>query len=158
MRKYDVHKIGLVVAMAIFIALASGCGKVQSRERGAKEQSGQSASAGNTQTVEGCVIRRESAYYIQPATGDKTKLNSGGQDLDSHVGKNVRVSGNMNNSGSQSGNAQSSTGPGGTTGGTSETGAAEPELLVTRVDVIADTCPADIQRRADADKNKSNTK
>ncbi|MCU1307761.1 MAG: hypothetical protein JWN45_2456 [Acidobacteriaceae bacterium] len=153
MRKYDVHKIGLVVAMAILIALASGCGKMQSRERGAKEQGGQSASAGNAQTVEGCVIRRESAFYIQPAAGDKTKLNSGGQDLDSHVGKNVRVSGNMNNSGSQSGNAQSPTGATGT-----DTGTAEPELLVTRVDVIADTCPPDIQRRADADKNKSTPK
>jgi hypothetical protein len=147
------RKIGLVVAMAILIGLVSGCGKVQSRERAAKEQGGQSASAGNAQSVEGCVIRRESAFYIQPATGDKTKLNSGGQDLDSHVGKNVRVSGNMNNSGSQSGNAQSSTGATGT-----DTGAAEPELLVTRVDVIADSCPPEIQRRADADKNKSNTK
>src|SRR5260370_40448775 len=151
MRKYDVHKIGLVVAMTILIALASGCGKVQSRERAAKEQSGQSASAGNAQTVEGCVIRRESAFYIQPVTGDKTKLNSGGQDLDSHVGKNVRVSGNMNNP--QSGSAQGSTGTTGT-----DTGTAEPELLVTRVDVIADTCPPDIQKRADAEKNKSNPK
>jgi hypothetical protein len=151
MRKYDVHKIGLVVAMTILIALASGCGKVQSRERAAKEQSGQSASAGNAQTVEGCVIRRESAFYIQPVTGDTTTLNSGGQDLDSHVGKNVRVSGNMNNP--QSGNAQGSTGTTGT-----DTGTAEPELLVTRVDVIADTCPPDIQKRADAEKNKSNPK
>src|SRR5258707_8082131 len=102
------QKIGLVMAMAILIALASGCGKVQSRERAAKEQGGQSASAANAQTVEGCVIRRESAFYIQPATGDKTKLNSGGQDLDTHVGHNVRVSGNMNNSGWPSGGAQSS--------------------------------------------------
>jgi hypothetical protein len=154
MQKYFVHNIGLVVAMGILIALASGCGKVQSRERAAKEQGGQSASAGNAQTVEGCVIRRESAYYIQPATGDKTKLNSGGQDLDSHVGHNVRVSGNMNNSPSPSGSAQSSGG----TVGASDTGTAEPELLVSRVDMISESCPPEIQKKADADKNKSNPK
>jgi hypothetical protein len=155
MRKYNVHKIGLVVAMAILIALASGCGKVQSRERAAKEQSGQSASAGNAQTVEGCVVRQQTAFYIQPATGDKTKLNAGNQDLSTHVGHNVRVSGNASDTGTQtSSGTQTSTGA----TGMSATGKAEPELMVTRVDMIADSCPPEIQKRIDADKNTSNPK
>jgi hypothetical protein len=153
MRKYVVHTIGLMASLAILIALSTGCNRMQSKNRTA-EQAGQgSTAAANQQTVEGCVVREERAFYIQPAAGDKTKLNTSNQDVSSHVGHNVRVSGNVNDTGSQSssGNTQTSTG---TAGGSS----TEPELVVTKVDVVAETCPPEIQKRIDANKSTTNPK
>jgi len=151
MRKCVVHTIGLVASLAILLALSTGCNRMQSKNRATEEQTSQSATgAANQQTIEGCVIRAEQAYYIQPATGEKTKLNTGSQDWSGHVGHNVRVSGNMNDAGSQtpSGNTQ-------TSAGSTGAGAGAPELMVTKVDVVAESCPAEIQKRIDADKDKS---
>jgi hypothetical protein len=153
MRKNVVHTIGLVTSLAILLALSTGCNKMQSKGRASEEQTSQSATgAAKQQTIEGCVVRAEQAYYIQPATGDKTKLNTGSQDVSAHVGHNVRVSGNMNEAGSQapSGGTQTSAGGAGA-------GAAAPELVVTRVDVVAESCPPEIQKRIDADKDKDKT-
>jgi hypothetical protein len=144
MRKYVVHTIGLVATLAIFVVLATGCSRTQSKGRDA-EQAGQGSSSAANQTVEGCIVRAEQGYYIQPASGEKTKLNPGSQDLSAHVGHNVRVSGSASDTGTPTSTGATGMSPGG----------KEPELMVTKVDVVAETCPVDIQKKIDADKDKS---
>jgi len=56
-------------------------------------QSGTSTT--NQPSLEGCVIKRETDYFLQPDTGQPVKLNSS-QDLSQHVGHRVRVEGNAN--------------------------------------------------------------
>lgn len=172
MRKYAVYSIRLVFTVASLIAVSSGCSKVQSQSpnsqtgqssgqssQSATGQSSQSSSSasGNQQTVEGCVVREHSTIYLQPASGDKVKLSSSDQDLSSQVGKDVRATGTMGSSGSStSGSTGSTSSP--SSAGTSGSADNADALVVTRVDVVDQTCPPDIQKRIDSDKqNRTNT-
>ncbi|MCU1287254.1 MAG: hypothetical protein JWO13_3604 [Acidobacteriales bacterium] len=162
MRKYAGNSIALILTVASFVTVASGCSKVQSKSANDSAQTGQSSSASsqdqNSQTVEGCVVKRETAYYIQPATGDQMRVSSSGQDLSANVGQHVRATGTSSTntqsstSGGMSGTQSSSTG----TSGSSSSN--EPELLVTKVDVVAQSCPPDIQNRIDKQNRSKNPK
>lgn len=96
------------------------------------DNSDRQANKERERTIEGCIIREETVYFIQPPTGQRTRLNAGKTDLSSHVGQNARVSGTTSADNSSASKSQSSTSPG------TETG----ELLVTRVDMISEKCPA----------------
>jgi len=86
-----------------------------------------------------------------PANGDKTRVSAGGQDLNSHMGEEVKLSGKQGGSQSSSPNSASSASAGGPSAGASN----DNQFVVTKVDVVAHTCPTDIQSRIDQDKKKS---
>ena len=158
MKKYFKPTLGVVLAIATLI----GCSSTKAKNA-ADEQSSAGASQTTTSqsttdqtaastpaadTLEGCVFKRHTEIYLEPASGGAaTKISSSGKDVSANVGQNVRLSGNTQNpssTGSSSGNMS------GSSTGTNASG--EPEFVVTRVDVVAKECPADIQSRVDQDK------
>lgn len=163
MKKYFKQTLGVVLAVVTFVAI--GCSSTKAKNA-SDEQSGAASSQSTTgasqsttdqtaastpaaETLEGCVFKRHTEIYLEPANGGTaTKISSSGKDVSSNVGQNVRLSGNTQNSASSSGS--SSGNMSGSSSGTSASG--EPEFVVTRVDVVAKECPADIQSRVDQDK------
>ena len=156
MKNYFKYTMGVILAIATFVSI--GCSSTKAKNPSADQNSGSSsqsttdqtaASTPGTDTLEGCVFKRETDLYLEPANGGAaTKISSSGKDVSSNVGQNVRLSGNTQNSASSSGSSS-----GNASGSSSGNGASgEPEFVVTRVDVVAKECPADIQSRVDQDQ------
>ncbi|HXB20944.1 MAG TPA: hypothetical protein VNV88_06155 [Candidatus Solibacter sp.] len=144
------HALLLLLAVAVVAQLSSGCKSTTTKANNAQPSEQSSTTrADSGQTIEGCILRKETAFYIEPRTGEMTRLNAGSQDLNAHMGHNVRLTGTMNQPGA---NPPASD--------TSKPGADNaPEFLVTRVDMVEEACPADIQKRIDQDnKNKKSPK
>ena len=105
--------------------------------------SGNSASAAD-ESLEGCVVKQETDYFIQPVSGSRVHLNAKNQHLSGYVGQDVRVHGRhwdpnaQNNENSSQASSQPSGAP--VTGAVS-TGKGQ-DFLVDRVDVVSATCPA----------------
>src|SRR6266436_3046907 len=163
MRKYFKQTLGMVLAAATFVAI--GCSSTKAKNPSEDQNSASSSqsttgasqsttdqtasSTPSSDTLEGCVFKRQTEIYLEPANGGTaTKISSSGKDVSSSVGQNVRLSGNTQNPASSPGS--SSGNMSGSSSGTSASG--EPEFVVTRVDVVAKECPADIQSRVDQDK------
>ena len=133
--------IRIVILLVMAVTFSSGCTSGTTR---ANTQGDQSANknSGQQQTIEGCLVRKETAFYIQPHDGDATRVNAEDQDLSSHMGQDIQLTGNM-----QPDNSQASPSSTGST-------ANAPQLVVTRVDVVAATCPDDIQKKIDDQKKQ----
>jgi hypothetical protein len=102
-------------------------------------QSSTGQSAGE-QTIEGCIVRESSTYYIQPTSGSRTKLNTS-TDVASNVGNHVVVHGAQQSSSAS--NAGTNPGSSSATSGQS-TSSGDQTFNVTRVDTIATNCPANM--------------
>jgi hypothetical protein len=133
------HNSVLRIAILLVMAVTFSAGFTSNTTR-ANTQRGQTASksSGQQQTIEGCLLRKETAFYIQPRDGEATRVNAGGQDLATHMGQHVQLTGTMKSGDS----SPSSYGP----------NAGSTQLLITRVDVMEATCPADIQKKIDDQK------
>ena len=138
-------------------------------------QSGTSTT--NQSSLEGCVIKHETDYFLQPETGQPVKLNSS-QDLSQHVGHRVRVEGNVNNAvnsnatGSESNSSMnSSSAANGSYGSNSsastgkvENGSSSPSgtqyqtFDVTRVDTVSESCPSGMQNQSTPNNNSQSPK
>lgn len=142
-------------------------------------QNGQSNTSSNAaeKTLDGCVVKEQNDYFIQPASGEREHL-SGSQDLSSQVGHHVRVQGNEQNetasnangtvkdrtstsgsassetqnnaAGSIAGNAGSPNASG--TGATTSNNWTGKDFLVTKIETVSESCPANIQSKIDASK------
>ena len=166
-----------------------------SNGRAANSTPGDTSSTGE-KTLEGCIVREQTDYFIQPKTGDRERL-TGSQDLSSHVGHQVKVhgmeqsstaansngnvgvsgtagtSGSMasnsdrtstsgsaksetenNAAGSIAGNAGSSNATGTGASSSSSNNWTGKDFMVTRVDMVSESCPADIQKKIDENKSK----
>jgi hypothetical protein len=129
----------------------------------------------NQSSLEGCVIKRETDYFLQPETGEAVKLNSS-QDLSPHVGHRVRVEGNVNNAvnsnatGADS-NSSMNSGSSGSYGSNANAGSAKVEngssspsgtqyqtFDVTRVDMISESCPSGMQNQSAPNNNSQSPK
>ena len=148
-----IQLIVLIVVSTVVVA-AAGAGSAQtnspSQSSPNSAQSSQSSSgqSSDNQSIEGCLVREEHAIYLMPASGDKVQVSSSGnQDLNSHMGEEVRLSGSGNQGNSQSASS---------TSGSSNYSGNEPQFVVTRVDAVSRTCPKDIQNRIDQDKARNN--
>jgi hypothetical protein len=148
-----IQLIVLMVVSTVAIA-AARTGSAQANSPSQSSQSSDQSSQSSTsqssdnQNIEGCLVREEHAIYLMPATGDKVQVSSSGnQDLNSHMGEDVRLSGSSNQ-----GNSQSTS----STSGSSTSGGNEPQFVVTRIDAVSHTCPKNIQDRIDQDKGKNN--
>ncbi len=125
-------------------------------------------------TIEGCVVRQETDYYIFPKNGQAERISSSGQGVSEHLGHHVKLHGTeqpasntsaSSTTGGTSGTAGTSTSAntGANTGGAygsvgANTGASNTagtsgaasnkEFIVDRVDMVSETCPANIQSKA----------
>ncbi|HET6935667.1 MAG TPA: hypothetical protein VFI72_12565 [Candidatus Angelobacter sp.] len=155
MQKRLIQFMLLSVALMVAAAAASAQATGASQSNPSSSQSTQTSStqgSDNQQTIEGCLVREEHALYLMPASGDKTQVSSSGdQDLNSHMGQEVRLRGSSSQGGSSS---QSSTSSNPSSGSSTS---SDNQFVVTKVDVVAHTCPADIQNRIDQDKAKNNS-
>jgi len=111
-------------------------------------QAGSQASTGTAageQTMEGCIVREATTYYIQPVNGPRQKL-SESQDVAKNEGNHVVVHGTaQSSSASSAGNPASAPAASGQPSASS----GDQAFNVTRVDTIATNCP-------DSMKGKSN--
>ena len=148
--------IQLIVLMAVstiaVAAVRAGSAQAnspsQSSPNSAQSSQSSTSQSSDNQSMEGCLVREEHAIYLMPATGDKVQVSSSGnQDLNSHMGEEVRLSGSGNQGNSQSASS---------TSGSSASGGNEPQFVVTRVDAVSHSCPKDIQDRIDQDKARNN--
>jgi hypothetical protein len=110
----------------------------------ASQAGSQAASGSDTeQMMEGCIIKEQQDYYLEPINGQEVHLN--GPDVAQHVNHHVRIHGN------EQPTQSSSTGSTGTMAGSSSSGSSSaanpPEFLVTRVDMVSESCPANLKHR-----------
>jgi len=155
MRKRAVLVISMFLALTVAsYAQSSSSSASQSSNPDTSIQTGTSASnSGNaSQTsssatakdLEGCIIRQESDYFVQPVNSGRVRLKGGDQDLSKYVGQDVRISGRWNPYDQNNENsAQATTQPSGAPiTGPIATGDKTGQLfLVTRVEKMSDTCP-----------------
>jgi hypothetical protein len=134
------------------------------------------AAANGQQTIDGCIVKENTDYFIQPLLGDRRHL-AGSQDLSSNVGKHVRVQGtdesttasaaaSTNDRTATSGSASSETqnnaagSIAGNAGSSNASGTGpaassmDKDFLVTKVEKVSESCPADIQSKIDQNKSK----
>ena len=108
----------------------------------ASQAGSQTAGSDTEQMMEGCIIRDQQDYYLEPINGQEVHLN--GPDVAQHVNHHVRIHGNEQPS--QTANSGSA----GAMAGSSSSGSSTsnpPEFLVTRVDMVSESCPANLQHR-----------
>ncbi len=138
-------------------------------------QSGTSTTSQSS--LEGCVIKHETDYFLQPENGKPVKLNSS-QDLSQHLGHRVRVEGsvqnglNSNATGTESNSAaNSSSTSNGSYGSNSsastgkvENGSSSPSgtdyqtFEVTRVNMVSESCPSGMQNQSAPNNNTQSPK
>jgi hypothetical protein len=137
-------------------------------------QSGTSTT--NQSSLEGCIVKHETDYFLQPESGQAVKLNSS-QDLSQHVGHRVRVEGNVNNglnsnaTGTESNSSMNSSptsngsyGSNSASTGKVENGSSSPSgtqyqtFDVTRVDMISESCPSGMQNQSAPNNNSQSPK
>lgn len=145
---------------------------VKSGANGRAADSGPASSA-SEKTLDGCIVKEQTDYFIQPASGDREKLT--GTDVSSHVGHHVTLHGTETASAasSNSSDRSSTSGTGsaetqnnaagsmaGNSGSSNATGTASnssnpsgKDFNVTKVDMVSESCPADIQSKIDQNKS-----
>jgi hypothetical protein len=127
-----------------------------------------SMSKSDETTLEGCVTKEQSDYFIQPMSGERERL-TGSQDFSSKVGKNVKVNGteqttsasatdrtstsgsasseSQNNAaGSIAGNAGSANASGTGASGSANGNWTGKDFMVTKIETISESCPASTQK------------
>jgi hypothetical protein len=133
---------------------STGQSATHDHNNGVVDQSSQANSGWNAQQgIEGCIVRENTYYFLQPENGQRIRLN-GSDQVSKNEGKHVRVYGNSGREissasaqdNSQSGNSTASTSAennnsSGQSQSTATTNkASNQELDVSRVDVISETC------------------
>lgn len=126
-------------------------------------------------TLEGCVVKENTDYFIQPANGERRHL-TGSQDFASAVGKHVRVKGedenvaasnanssNQANANSGSGSSETQNNAAGSiagnagssnASGTGTSNSMDHDFFVTKIETVSESCPANIQNKIDQNKSK----
>ena len=101
----------------------------------------QAGTSAGEQTIDGCIIKKATTFYIQPSSGSPQKL-SESSDVASNEGHHVVVHGSQ-----QSGSAANAgnTNPSSAAGGQASGSSGEQTFNVTRVDSISSNCPANMK-------------
>ena len=166
-----------LVAIAQAPSSSSSSTQTPSASSGQSTASDQAAANSGEQTLDGCIVKEQADYFIQPESGDRERL-TGSQDLSPHVGHHVKVHGleaansastgsssnasdrtstsgtasketQNNAAGSMAGNAGSSNATG---TGSHASNVSGKNFNVTRVDMVSESCPASIQSKIDQNK------
>jgi len=152
--------------------------KNEERNEASSSSMGTSTRAGKAKTIQGCVFRRETDYFIVPTKGQPERISNSGQSVSEHVGHEVKLHGTEQPSaeasatGSTAGgtagmaaNTNTETGSGaGTTGSMagntprskSSAEAGNREFVVDRVSMVSETCPANVQKNAQSQGMSAN--
>jgi hypothetical protein len=132
----------VLLTILVFCAFAAFAQNNPSSPPSSASQSAQSSSQAGAQageqTIDGCIIKKATTYYIQPSSGSPQKL-SESPDVASNEGRHVVVHGSQQ-SGSAA-NAGNTNPPSGQPGGSS----GEQTFNVTRVETVATNCPASMK-------------
>jgi hypothetical protein len=135
----------VLLTVLMFCAFAAFAQNNPSSPPNSAPQSAQGTSQTGTsageQTIDGCIIKKATTYYIQPSGGSPQKL-SESPDVASNEGHHVVVHGSQQSgSAANAGNTNPSSAAGGQAGGSS----GEQTFNVTRVETVATNCPASMQ-------------
>jgi len=137
----------VLLTMLVFCAFAAFAQNNPSSPTSSAPQSAQGANQTGTsageQTIDGCIVKKSTTFYIQPSSGAPQKL-SESPDVASNEGHHVVVHGSQ-----QSGSAANAgnTNPSSAAGGQSSGSSGEQTFNVTRVDSISSNCPANMQQK-----------
>jgi hypothetical protein len=110
----------------------------------ASQAGSQTAGSDTEQMMEGCIIREQQDYFLEPINGQEVHLS--GPDVAQHVNHQVRIHGNQQPS--QSSSSGSTGSMAGASSSASGSAANAPEFLVTRVDMVSASCPANLRHRS----------
>jgi hypothetical protein len=97
---------------------------------GQSSSSGMNQSSSSSKSVEGCIVRQETDYYIVPEQGSAKKLTDNTGEVGQHVGHHVKVTGAETSSSAA------------TSGGTSGSNAENEGFIVAEVNMVSANCPA----------------
>jgi hypothetical protein len=142
----------------------------QQRKAGDQSSVDKSSMNKSDETIlEGCVVKDQSDYFIQPVSGERERL-TGPQDFSSKLGQHVKVSGteqttsasavgdrtatsgsasseSQNNAaGSIAGNAGSSNASGTGASASANSSWTGKDFMVTKVETVSESCPASMQK------------
>ena len=112
------------------------------------QNSAENSASTQDQTMEGCLVKEQTDYFIQPVSGSRMRLRADNQDLSGYVGQDVRVHGRhwnpnaQNNENSSQASSQPSGAPVTGAVATNKGNEAGEQFEVSRVDVVSATCPA----------------
>ena len=97
------------------------------------QQSGMQMANGANQTADGCLVKEQTSYYIQPVSGGARTQLSPSRSLDAYVGQDIRVTGHNDNASGDSSAVSS--------GSASPMGSSQSGLLtVTGIHVVSASC------------------
>ena len=131
-----------ILMLGAFVALAQNKPSSQPSSAPPSAQAGSQNPTGRApgeQTIEGCIVKQSTTYYIQPTSGGSPTKLSASSDVASHEGHDVVVHGSKQSSAAS---GAGNTSPSSAAGGQSSSSSADQTFNVTRVDMIATNCPA----------------
>ncbi|HLH05850.1 MAG TPA: hypothetical protein VKW78_01290 [Terriglobales bacterium] len=111
-----------------------------------------SANSGNQKVLEGCIIRDRRDYYLEPISGQEVRLQ--GSQVGKHVNHHVRVHGTEEGASSAANNSGASSSMG--SNAESSNANRPQEFIVTRVDMVSESCPANLRHRQHATGSQEN--
>jgi hypothetical protein len=119
-----------------------------SQNPSSSQNSASDSASGQDELMEGCLVKEQTDYFIQPVSGERMRLRADNQDLSGYVGQDVRVHGRhwnpnaQNNENSSQASSQPSGAPVTGAVATNKGNEAGEQIEVSKVDVVSATCPA----------------
>jgi hypothetical protein len=149
----------------------SGSDQTSTQSGSQAESSSSMSQKGKEKTIAGCIVRQQTDYYIYPKSGAPQRISTSGENVSEHLGHEVKLHGTEQPSSQASatsptpggtagmaGSTSTQTGSGtGTTGsmagntaatGTGSAAASSQEFVVSRVQMVSESCPASIKKNA----------
>jgi hypothetical protein len=111
------------------------------------QNSANNSASGQEETMEGCLVKEQTDYFVQPVSGSRMRLRADNQDLSGYVGQDVRIHGRhwnpnaQNNENSSQASSQPSGAPVTGAVATNKGNQAGEQFEVSKVDVVSATCP-----------------
>jgi hypothetical protein len=119
-----------------------------SQNPSSSQNSASNSASGQDELMEGCLVKEQTDYFIQPVSGERMRLRADNQDLSGYVGQDVRIHGRhwnpnaQNNENSSQASSQPSGAPVTGAVATNKGNEAGEQIEVSKVDVVSATCPA----------------
>jgi hypothetical protein len=155
MRKYLTVLVALAFVLFVIGATAQTSSSSEPQQSTTTTQQGNSTASApaseSDQATEGCLMKEGTDYFLIPRSGNPIQLQAGGQDLAAHEGHKVKVSGPASSL-SASTSGQSPTGAASGSGNDLHR-LSEKEIMVSKIDHVAGSCPANWNPKVSTSKN-----
>jgi len=140
MRKYIAIAVGCVFLLFAFAAAAQmsgSSGQYGSQSTTTESQTTTNSNSSGSQTIEGCLVKEQTDYFLIPQSGNPIKLEpNSSANYSGHEGHKVKVTGSKTAMSSDSSSASSSA------SGNDLHRMATEDMTVMKIQHIAATCPA----------------